>query len=115
MKTLAQNVETSRSHDRMDAPQISRKFEAKKIVPQTVHVTRREETDRKEAWRNYEMWFRRRKLIMATMQPPPPNYADDLLSPDYLPPLGEEWPPTTIVRDPASGFRVIRSRDKERG
>ena len=50
---------------------------------------------------------------MATMEIPPPNYADDLLSPDYLPPPGSEWPPTTIVKDPASGFRIVR--DKERG
>src|SRR5215468_2908725 len=29
--------------DRMDALQISRKFEAKRIMPQSVHLTRREE------------------------------------------------------------------------
>jgi len=44
-------------------------------APQTVHLTRRQEVDRKEAWRNYEMWKRRRELIMATMEIPPPNYA----------------------------------------
>jgi len=37
--------------DRMDALQTLRKFEAKKIAPQTVHLTRREEADRREAWR----------------------------------------------------------------
>src|SRR5262245_42417148 len=41
--------------DRMEALQLSRKFEAKKIAPQTVHLTRREEADRKEAWREYEI------------------------------------------------------------
>jgi hypothetical protein len=41
--------------DRMDALQISRKFEAKKIMPQTVHHTRREGADRREAWREYEI------------------------------------------------------------
>jgi hypothetical protein len=41
--------------NRMEALQISRKFEARKIVPQTVHLTRREEADRKEAWREYEI------------------------------------------------------------
>jgi hypothetical protein len=101
--------------DRMDALKFSRKFEAKRIMPQTVHVTREQEVDRKKAWRNYEIWDRKRKLIMATMQIPPPNYADDLLRPDYLTPPGEEWPPTTIVRDPASGFRIVYNRDKERG
>ena len=109
---VSEDKENEEIGDRMDALQISRKFEAKKIAPQTVHVTRREETDRKEAWRNYEIWQRRRKLILATHQIPPPNYAEDLLSPDYLPPP-EGWPPTTIVRDAASGFRIVR--DKERG
>jgi hypothetical protein len=33
---------------------------------------------------------------MATIQIPPPNYAD-------------------IVRDPASGFRIVYNRDQERG
>src|SRR6516225_9021506 len=33
--------------DRMDALQLSRKFEAKRVMPQTVHLTRREESDRK--------------------------------------------------------------------
>jgi hypothetical protein len=99
--------------NRMDALRISRKCEAKRIAPQTVHLTRREEVDRKEAWRNYEMWKRRRELIMATMEIPPSNYADDLMSPDYLPPP-EGWPPTTIVRDPASGFRIV-NRVKDRG
>src|SRR5262249_35274180 len=41
--------------NRMDALKLSRKFEAKKIAPQTVHLTRREEVDRKEAWREYEI------------------------------------------------------------
>jgi hypothetical protein len=37
----------------MDARRMSRKFEAKRITPQTVHLTRREEVDRKEAWCEY--------------------------------------------------------------
>ena len=41
--------------NRMDALKLSRKFEAKRIAPQTVHLTRREETDRREAWREYEI------------------------------------------------------------
>jgi hypothetical protein len=80
-----------------------------------MHVTRKQETDRKEAWRNYEMWQLRRKIILATYAPPPPNYAEGLLSPDYLPPPGSEWPPLIIEKDPASGFRIIHNRDKERG
>jgi hypothetical protein len=37
--------------NRMDALKLSRKFEAKRIAPQTVHVTRREEVDRKDVAR----------------------------------------------------------------
>jgi hypothetical protein len=43
------------THDAQDQDEkrnwrtINRKFEAKKIAPQTVHLTRREEADRKEA------------------------------------------------------------------
>ena len=79
--------------DRMDALQISRKFEAKKIAPQTVHMTRRDEMDRKEAWREYEIRRRKMDLIKATHQIPPKGWADDLRSPDYLPPPGDHWPP----------------------
>ena len=80
--------------DRMDAAQITRKFEAKKIAPQTVHMTRRDEADRREAWRAYEILRRKIDLVKATRQMPPPGWADDLRSPDYLPPPGDAWPPS---------------------
>ena len=57
--------------DRMDALKISQKLGAKKITPQTVHLTRREEVDRKEAWREYEINQRKLKLVLATMDHPP--------------------------------------------
>jgi len=108
LATVFEDKENEEIGDRMDALEISRKFEAKKIAPQTVHLTRREEADRKEAWREYEIGQRRTKLIMATMQIPPKGYADDLRGPDYLPPPGTEWPP--------SGFRPERIYGrKERG
>ena len=114
LASVFENREGEKIDDRMEAAQITRKLEAKKIAPRTVHLTRREEVDRKEAWRNFEIWQRRRKLVLATRAPPPPNYAADLLSPDYLPPP-DGWPPTLIERDPASGFRIVHNRDKERG
>jgi hypothetical protein len=80
--------------NRMDALKLSRKFEAKKIAPQTVHVTRREEKDRKEAWREYELNQLQAEIIMATLDHPPKGWDSVLRSPDYLPPPGEEWPPT---------------------
>jgi hypothetical protein len=79
---------------RMDALKISQKFGAKKIAPQTVHLTRREEADRKEAWREYEIFQRQMKLVLATLDHPPKGWDDDLRSPDYLPPPGDAWPPT---------------------
>jgi hypothetical protein len=77
----------------MDALQISRKAEAAKITPQTVHMTRRDEADRREAWRTYEILQLRAKIVMATHELPPPGWDDDLRSPDYLPPPGLDWPP----------------------
>ena len=56
---------------RMDALKISQKFGAKKIAPQTVHLTRREEADRKEAWREYEIIQLQQKIILATLDHPP--------------------------------------------
>jgi hypothetical protein len=96
---------------RMDALRMSRKFEAKKIAPQTVHVTRREEKDRKEAWREYEIFQRQAKLILATLDHPPPGWDEDLRSPDYLPPPGDEWPPS----DRGPDGKLILFRPKERG
>ena len=96
----------------MEALQISRKFEARKIAPQTVHLTRREEADRKEAWREYGIGRRKMDLIKATHQHPPPGWADDLRSPDYLPPPGSDWPPGTAER--RARLKIVYDRDKER-
>ena len=98
--------------DRMDALQIARKFEAKKIAPQTVHMTRRDEADRREAWRAYEILRRKIDLVKATRQQPPPGWADDLRSPDYLPPPGSDWPPG---REQSGRLRLVYDREKERG
>jgi hypothetical protein len=54
----------------MDALKLSRKFEAKKISPQTVHLTRREEVDRKKAWREYEISQLQIKIVLATNDHP---------------------------------------------
>jgi hypothetical protein len=97
--------------DRMDALQISRKFEAKKIAPQTVHHTRQSETDRKEAWREYEIDQRQIKIVLATMDHPPKGWDADLRSPDYLPPPGDEWPPIGCTPD----GKLILFPDKKRG
>jgi hypothetical protein len=91
---VSEDRENEEIGDRMDALEILRKFEAKKIAPQTVHITRRGEADRREAWREYERMRRRTRLILATHQIPPPGWDDDLRGPDYLPPPGDDnWPP----------------------
>src|SRR6516162_4198056 len=96
--------------ERMDALKLSRKFEAKKIAPQTVHLTRREEADRKEAWREYELGQLQAKIVLATLDHPPKGWDDDLRSPDYLPPPGDAWPPTGRTPD----GKLILFPDKKR-
>jgi hypothetical protein len=97
--------------DRMDALKLSRKCEAKKIAPQTVHATRREEKDRKEAWREYEIFQLQAEIVLATMDHPPPGWDSKLRSPDYLPPPGDEWPPS----DRGPDGKLILFPDKKRG
>ena len=99
--------------DRLDALALTRKFEAKRIMPQTLHVTRREETDRREAWREYEISQRQIKLVLATMDHPPKGWDDDLRSPDYLPPPGDDWPPTGRRSD--GRLILFPDKDRERG
>jgi hypothetical protein len=83
-------------HDRMDALKLARRFEAAKVTPRTIHTTRME-TDRREAWRNYELAERERKIILATKDTPPEGWADDLLSDGYVPPA-EGWPgPAPVI------------------
>ena len=98
--------------DRLDALSLTRKFQAKKIAPQTVHVTRREEVDRKEAWREYEINQLQMKIVLATMDHPPKGWDDALRSPDYLPPPGDAWPPTGRSAD---GRLILFPDKKERG
>jgi hypothetical protein len=99
--------------NRMDALQISQKFGAKKIAPQTVHLTRREEVDRKEAWREYEISQLQMKIVLATMDHPPKGWDDALRSPDYLPPAGDSWPPTG--RTPDGRLILFPDKDRKRG
>ena len=98
--------------DRLDATALTRKFEAKRIMPQTVHLTRQSEVDRKEAWRAYDISQREMKIILATLDHPPKGWDSDLRSPDYLPPPGDAWPPTGRTPD---GKLILFPDKKERG
>ena len=95
LMSIFDNREESIS-DRMDALKLSRKYEAKKIAPQTVHLTRREEVDRREAWREYEITQLQREIIMATLDHPPPGWDSVLRRPDYLPRHGMSGRPQTV-------------------
>jgi hypothetical protein len=75
---------------RLDALKLVRKFEAAKVTPRSVR-TARQEGDRREAWRRYEISQRHWKLSLAIHDTPPPGWADDLYSADYVAPDG--WPP----------------------
>jgi len=68
--------------------------------------------DRKEAWREYEITQRQMKITLATMDHPPKGWDSDLRSPDYLPPPGDEWPPTGRTPD---GKLIMSLWDKKRG
>jgi hypothetical protein len=84
-------------HDRMDALKLARKFEAAKVMPRTIHAVQETEADRREAWRSYEIAARELKIILAIKDTPPPGWADDLYSDDYVPPP-EGWPgPAPII------------------
>jgi hypothetical protein len=76
---------------RLDALKLMRKFEAAKVTPRTVR-TARQDGDRREAWRNYEIKQRHWKLSLAIKDTPPPGWADDLYSDEYQAPE-EGWPP----------------------
>ena len=102
LASVFENREGEKLDDRMEAAQITRKFEAKKIMPQTIHLTRRQESDRKEAWREYERGRLKMDIVLATNNHPPKGWDDHLRSPDYLPPPGNDWPPGTY------GLRVIK-------
>ena len=70
--------------DRLEALKLMRKAEARKITQQRVRST--EADDQREFWRDVEIAARRMKLIKAEMWPAAPDWADDLLGSDYVPP-----------------------------
>jgi hypothetical protein len=100
--------------NRMDALKLSRKCEAKRIMPQTVHVTRQSEVDRREAWREYECSQLLMEIVLATNDHPPKGWDSVLRSPDYLPPP-EGWPPTGRTPDGKLILFPDRGKDRERG
>jgi hypothetical protein len=90
LESVFEDSEEQSVQDRLDAVKLARKFEAAKVTPRTVH-TKREETDRREAWRRHEIAQRHWKLSLAIHDVPPKGWADDLYSDAYVAPGG--WPP----------------------
>jgi hypothetical protein len=64
-----------------------RKAEARKVTQANVSAAEADAT--RERWRELEMANRRLKLFEAGAWPPPEDWADDLLSSDYEPPVSE--------------------------
>jgi hypothetical protein len=73
--------------DRLDALKLMRKAESPKVRQPTVSA--RDESALKEQAREIAIGRRRAALMSAGLWPPPPDsgWADDLLSPDYNPPI----------------------------
>lgn len=90
LESVFEDSEEQSVQDRLDAVKLARKFEAAKVAPRTIH-TKREEMDRREAWRRYEIAQRHWKLSLAIMDTPPKGWADDLYADSYEAPDG--WPP----------------------
>jgi hypothetical protein len=77
--------------DGLEAVKLARKFSAPKISLPTIH-SKKQEGDRREAWRRYEISQRHWKLSLAIRDTPPPHWADNLYADTYQPP-SDGWPP----------------------
>jgi hypothetical protein len=76
--------------DRLEALKLMRKAEARKITPQS---TRSADADKdRELWRDVEIATRRMKLYKAGLwELATPDWADDLLGRDYVPPQDKSF------------------------
>jgi hypothetical protein len=79
---------------RLDALKVMRKAEARRVTqpilsPGEAHRNR-------EAWRKKAIDERRKELIEAGLWPAPDDWADDLKSPDWVPPPGNPNPPLDV-------------------
>jgi hypothetical protein len=74
---------------RLEALKIIRKSEARRIAQPTVSATAMTEDERVAAWRNELKGQRQTRLIEAGIWPLPKGWADDLSSPDFVPPEGD--------------------------
>jgi hypothetical protein len=80
---VLQDRERINTGTRLQAGTLLRKAEAKRVVQQSVRTV--ESSQQREQWREIAIIRRRRKLRLAGLWPPPKDWCDDLLSPDYEP------------------------------
>jgi hypothetical protein len=99
------------AHARDSQQHLSPRIEIRGEADLTADRPRREEVDRREAWREYEIGQLQMKIIRATLDHPPKGWDDALRSPDYLPPPGDAWPPS----DRGPDGKLILFRPKKRG
>jgi hypothetical protein len=103
---LTEVFEDSEAHinTRMEALKFMRKAEARRAQPGAQGST--SEAERRAAWRKELMWQRQSSLVKAGLFPLPPGWADDLKSPDFVPPDGE--PPRLDTNGLAEKMVVAR-------
>ena len=78
-----------RVDDRLDALRLMRKAEAPKITAPTVTAESEDARANRELWRKLEIGHRRAELFKAGLwEDHPKDWADDLLSEDYVAPPG---------------------------
>jgi hypothetical protein len=95
---------------RLDALKVMRKAEARRVTqpilsPAEAHRNR-------EAWRKRAIDERQKELIEAGLWPAPDDWADDLNSPDWVPPPGNPNPPLDVEN---FAERLRAAREKLRG
>ena len=109
---LAEIFEDSDRHVdlRLDALKVMRKAEARRVTqpilsPGEAHRNR-------EAWRKRAIDERRKELIEAGLWPAPDDWADDLKSPDWVPPPGNPNPPIDFVGfgDRMEAYRRMKNK-----
>jgi hypothetical protein len=91
-------------NQRLEALKIIRRSEARKITQPDQGVL--SEHERLEEWRRLLMFERQIKIIKAGIWPLPKGWADDLKSPDFVPPEGD--PPRPDVNGLADRLHEAR-------
>lgn len=109
---LAEIFEDSNHHVdlQLDALKVMRKAEARRVTqpilsPGEAHRNR-------EAWRKRAIDERRKELMAAGLWPAPDDWADDLNSPNWVPPPGNPNPPLDVEN---LAERLRAAREKLRG